>query len=245
MGVFEQFPYTNFHGVNLSWILEKVRDHETRITSLESRMTTAEEDIDKLQADVGDVTLLHTTDKTSLVAAVNELADAEISYNDLTDKPSINDVTLSGNKTTADLLLDYNDLLHKPIPRAFAFNVPGNSSRTFYFGDNDRVDLMIVGSYMADHAWVATIWQAYKLHDTYKANEIALSQDNQHITFTALVDDYGVTLTNDTINTFIGRVLILQGEIDSTETNANNESRVLFDPDIRLTSLLPPEDDMR
>ena len=72
MGVFEQFPYTNFHGVNLSWILEKVRDHETRITSLESRMTTAEEDIDKLQTDVGDVTQLHTTDKSSLVAAVNE-----------------------------------------------------------------------------------------------------------------------------------------------------------------------------
>ena len=49
MGVFEQFPYTNFHGVNLSWILEKVRDHETRIQSLESRVTTAEEDIDALE----------------------------------------------------------------------------------------------------------------------------------------------------------------------------------------------------
>lgn len=49
MGVFEQFPYTNFHGVNLSWILEKVRDHETRITSLEGRMTQAEDDIDALE----------------------------------------------------------------------------------------------------------------------------------------------------------------------------------------------------
>lgn len=38
MGVFEQFPYTNFHGVNLSWILEKVRDHETRISALEAQL---------------------------------------------------------------------------------------------------------------------------------------------------------------------------------------------------------------
>ena len=49
MALFEQFPYTNFHGVNLSWILDKVRDHETRITSLEGRMTTAEDDIDALE----------------------------------------------------------------------------------------------------------------------------------------------------------------------------------------------------
>ena len=49
MGLFEQFPYTNFHGVNLAWILEKIRDHETRITSLEERMDTAEADIDALE----------------------------------------------------------------------------------------------------------------------------------------------------------------------------------------------------
>ena len=44
-------------------------------------------------------------------------------YDDLTDKPSINSVTLSGNKTTEDLGLfsgDYNDLTNKPtIPSDF------------------------------------------------------------------------------------------------------------------------------
>lgn len=40
-------------------------------------------------------------------------------YNDLTNKPSINSVTLSGNKTTADLNISYNDLDDKPtIPAA-------------------------------------------------------------------------------------------------------------------------------
>lgn len=40
-------------------------------------------------------------------------------YNDLSNKPSINSVTLSGNKTTSDLNISYNDLDDKPtIPAA-------------------------------------------------------------------------------------------------------------------------------
>ena len=35
-------------------------------------------------------------------------------YEELENKPSINDVTLSGNKTTSDLNISYNDLLNKP-----------------------------------------------------------------------------------------------------------------------------------
>lgn len=35
-------------------------------------------------------------------------------YNDLSNKPSINSVTLSGNKTTSDLNISYNDLDDKP-----------------------------------------------------------------------------------------------------------------------------------
>lgn len=46
-----------------------------------------------------------------------------VDYDDLTDKPSINNVTLSGNKTTSDLGLfsgNYNDLTNKPtIPSDF------------------------------------------------------------------------------------------------------------------------------
>ena len=40
-------------------------------------------------------------------------------YNDLSNKPQINSVTLSGNKTTSDLNISYNDLTDKPtIPAA-------------------------------------------------------------------------------------------------------------------------------
>lgn len=56
MGLFEHFPYTNFHELNAHWILEKVKkllqrmaDAEARLDSLEDRMTTAEADIDALE----------------------------------------------------------------------------------------------------------------------------------------------------------------------------------------------------
>ena len=37
-----------------------------------------------------------------------------LDYSDFTNKPSINGVTLSGNKTTSDLAISYNDLSNKP-----------------------------------------------------------------------------------------------------------------------------------
>ena len=48
-------------------------------------------------------------------------------YNDLTNKPSINSVTLSGNKTTADLNISYNDLDDKPVIPAAQVNSDWNA----------------------------------------------------------------------------------------------------------------------
>lgn len=31
MGVFEQFPYTNFHDLNLDWIIKKVKDLDNKV----------------------------------------------------------------------------------------------------------------------------------------------------------------------------------------------------------------------
>lgn len=61
-------------------------------------------------------------------------------YTDLTNKPSINSVTLSGNKTTTDLGISYSDLTNKPtIPQITVSTTdltPGVSTLTtgtFYF----------------------------------------------------------------------------------------------------------------
>ena len=34
MGLFEHFPYTNFHGLNLDWILRKVEDSVKTVDEL-------------------------------------------------------------------------------------------------------------------------------------------------------------------------------------------------------------------
>lgn len=126
MALFEQFAYTNFHGVNLSWLLESMSAANERLDADETRLTAAEASISnygpritKNSQDIGAITSLETTDKSNLVAAINELVESggygpATSYNSLTDKPTINNVMLLGNKTTADLGINYNTIANHP-----------------------------------------------------------------------------------------------------------------------------------
>lgn len=60
-------------------------------------------------------------------------------YTDLTNKPSINNVTLSGNKTTSDLNISYNDLTNKPtIPSITDCYQTGDTAETS-LADDDYV----------------------------------------------------------------------------------------------------------
>lgn len=43
MGTFEQFPYTNYHDLNLDWIIEALKELDDRVTDLEARVTALEE----------------------------------------------------------------------------------------------------------------------------------------------------------------------------------------------------------
>lgn len=228
MGVYEQFPYVNFHGVNLSWILEKTR----------YAVATA----DGVRKDLGSLADLDTATKESVVAAINELVEAggygpQTSYNSLTEKPQIGGVTLSGDKTLAQLGITFANLPDKPFPAGYLISLNSNATRTWHFGDNDRVCLLIVGSYQASHAWVFSLFQAYKLGGSYHYKETALSDDNQHITITGATDDeYGVTVANDSANVFIGRMLVLQGEVLQNREIVGSTMRdveILEDPDMR------------
>lgn len=63
MGLFERFPYANFHGLNLDWLIETVKSLLTRVDTLETdvaqlqqdmravegRLDAAESDIDALE----------------------------------------------------------------------------------------------------------------------------------------------------------------------------------------------------
>lgn len=75
----------------------------------------------RAMSDLSDVDVTNIQDGEILKwdATNREWVNAEDSggvsdYADLTSKPSINNVTLSGNKTTSDLGISYNDLTNKP-----------------------------------------------------------------------------------------------------------------------------------
>lgn len=38
MGIFEHFPYTNFHELNLDWIIQTVKDLDEKVNSIEDRI---------------------------------------------------------------------------------------------------------------------------------------------------------------------------------------------------------------
>ena len=70
---------------------------------------------------IGDLDELHTQHKDNLVNAINDLeggSGGTSDYTELNNKPSINGVTLVGNKTTEDLgiegVTDYDELDNKP-----------------------------------------------------------------------------------------------------------------------------------
>lgn len=70
---------------------------------------------------IGDLDELHTQHKDNLVNAINDLeggSGGTTDYNNLDNKPSINGVTLVGDKTTEDLgiegVTDYDELENKP-----------------------------------------------------------------------------------------------------------------------------------
>ena len=39
MGLFEQFPYTNFHELNLDWVIQKVQDFDAQLQNIDAQIT--------------------------------------------------------------------------------------------------------------------------------------------------------------------------------------------------------------
>ena len=119
-----RFPYTTINDINLDWIIKKVKalmaDVEEVKTTAETAQTTAEnaeqtaagkQDAPTNPGEVGQVLGLDAelrpvwVDQTGGGGGTNN-------YNSLTNKPSINGVTLAGNKTAVALGLATVDALN-------------------------------------------------------------------------------------------------------------------------------------
>lgn len=94
------------------------------------------------RTNIGDLSALTTTAKTNLVAAVNEVAaggggGGTTDYTALSNKPQINSITLTGNKSFSDLGLasvaksgSYDDLSDKPTIPTVSVAHSGTASST-------------------------------------------------------------------------------------------------------------------
>ena len=87
MGIFENFPYANFHELNLDWIMKEIAKYDDIITSFKAWMETHEVDyktlkkrVDELSADMAsfeaDMQLSFNRLSADLQSQINEL-DAE------------------------------------------------------------------------------------------------------------------------------------------------------------------------
>ena len=50
MGVFEKLPYTNFHELNLNWVLKKIKQIETSVNNLTAAVQDLESRVEALEA---------------------------------------------------------------------------------------------------------------------------------------------------------------------------------------------------
>lgn len=81
MGLFEQFPYTNFHELNLDWVLSKLKELDEKVNNIEDRILSqakayTDQEVGKLKSNFDDL----ENEFTSFKADVNQM------FNDYTTK---------------------------------------------------------------------------------------------------------------------------------------------------------------
>ena len=77
MGLFENFPYANFHELNLDWILKKIKELDNKVDSIEDRILAqakqyTDEQVGELRTDFADL----ESDFEQFKKTVNSMFDA-------------------------------------------------------------------------------------------------------------------------------------------------------------------------
>ena len=73
MGLFEHFPYSNFHQLNIDWVLEKVKYCLAQVEAFATRLENAEDDIADLQSAVSNLQTALEALRTNLQNQINTL----------------------------------------------------------------------------------------------------------------------------------------------------------------------------
>lgn len=71
MGAFEQFPYTNFHELNLDWIIKKVKQFQNSIDNINGQIT---EIVQEYLSSV-EMNAMYVADTETIILKFEEVSD--------------------------------------------------------------------------------------------------------------------------------------------------------------------------
>ena len=149
MGLFEQFPYSNFHELNLDWILKKIKELDDKVDSIEDRIlkeanaytdqqiaglrrdfAELEADFVAFKSDINAQFAAYTAKQDKAFADYQKLVNAQINLleQEIRDaKAELQTLLKQANAYTdasiAMLLLQLPDIITKNIKNAKVYNL--------------------------------------------------------------------------------------------------------------------------
>ncbi len=149
MGLFEQFPYANFHELNLDWILKKIKELDEKVDSIEDRIlkeakkytdeqfgilsnefNELENEFVQFKADVNSMFNAYTAKQDKAFADYKKLVDAQIALleQEIRDaKAELQTLLTQANAYTDAsmemLLSQLPDIITKNIKNAKVYNL--------------------------------------------------------------------------------------------------------------------------
>lgn len=149
MGLFEQFPYANFHELNLDWILKKIKELDEKVDSIEDRIlkeakkytdeqfgilnnefNELEDEFVQFKADINSMFNAYTAKQDKAFADYKKLVDAQIALleQEIRDaKAELQTLLTQANAYTDAsmemLLSQLPDIITKNIKNAKVYNL--------------------------------------------------------------------------------------------------------------------------
>lgn len=149
MGLFEQFPYSNFHELNLDWILQKIKELDEKVDSIEDRIlkeanaytdqqiailrrdfAELEADFTAFKSDINAQFAAYTAKQDRAFADYKKLVNAQIALleQEIRDaraelKTMLRQANAYTDASMAMLLLQLPDIITKNIKNALVYNL--------------------------------------------------------------------------------------------------------------------------
>ena len=149
MGLFEQFPYANFHELNLDWILQKIKELDEKVDSIEDRIlkeanaytdqqiailrrdfAELEADFTAFKSDINAQFAAYTAKQDKAFADYQKLVNAQIALleQEIRDaraelKTMLRQANAYTDASMAMLLLQLPDIITKNIKNAKVYNL--------------------------------------------------------------------------------------------------------------------------